>query len=145
MPHARRFLWFGLCLLASLSLNGCQGGSRSPMVWVLKEGVFTLTPGKPLVLNTVIESGKGEAEYEIIIEVKVASGDAVTVTTMNTKEFPSYEPIDQRPRLSTTTPVKEIKLTDNIREAAKSRHFSITVNTAGNTSDVSVKVTKLLK
>lgn len=129
-----------LPLLFVLLTAGCGSTPRPPMSWVIKEGVFTLTPGKPLEVKTDIVSGSSNAEYEIMIEVKVASGDAVTVDTRNTDLMGVIK--SQRPRLSTTTPVKELKLTEQIREDAQSQYFLTTISTAGKSSDVSVKVTK---
>jgi hypothetical protein len=131
-------------LLAFLAVCGCGNPAPSPMVWVLKEGVFEITPDKPFVLSHVIESGKSNATYEITIEVKVRYGDGVTVATTTKLDDGSEF---QMSRLSQQMHIKgETKLIDLIRESASnSTVINIVIPTSGTSSEASIKITKLLK
>ena len=127
-----------LCLI--FLLPGCGKPASVPAdVRVLKEGVFTITPDQPFAVGEIIP--KGEGQYDVVIDVKVKSGDAIQVEAW--QGFSEGKNENALSRLSTTSPVKEIRLTDKVRESgSQSSNLRIVIKTTGKASDVALKITK---
>lgn len=129
-----------VCL--ALLVSGCSTSAPVPAeVRVLKEGTFTITPDQPFRFAENLIRGDERGQHEFVISIKVMGGDAVQVaTTQEISDSPNDTPLR---RLSTDSPVKEIRLTDKIRVMkSAASNIRINIRTVGKSSDVSVKITR---
>jgi hypothetical protein len=137
-----RFL-FVLILLGLL--GGCGKPASVPAdVRVLKEGTFTITPDKPLFAGAeIFKANEGDGWDWVVIEIKVTAGDAVEVASwQDSSENKEGTPLKP---LTTTNPVKEIRLTGEVRHEKVNSRVRINLKTTGKSSDVSLKITQQYK